>query len=770
MFSACTGAHSTHSEDHHSEALSQNTPSESLQLSFKTMTSDSLDGSALNTVTIPAEYADYCRPETGSETDRCHATPKNYDLGILAIYLVDCRDAADGAVACGDENFDHVADRVELYNGDQIDVSVGDLWEAFPKQMATLTQSGNYGALQIVTAYVQQQFPDEESDPVQAGKVIPALQGVSYRICTSSDAAIDEATMAARCGREDAEMGDYLIDVDGDGVFGFMSIVNDGSETTVNESEIRPAGYDANDPVFANGEVSFLDSPEDEYTSSDFYGISGYFAPILPFDAVKTLAMGVDYQIGVTFEITDSFDWHDGADSGMPDASICVDALSDQDCSPDKDPSTVGVYDPYYDDAFLPNMPQVTVNVDELHERLYVGTGEYSIMDTWDAIVRFDSVEDLDSEVTGSIAPAATLPVKQMVSADGIYQNFEHGIYVSDARDEMYLGMLFTDEDYNGIDTECRAYSPPMSPPECDTENRRGSIAIIAQIKDQVDGGLTLSRHIHGDNTQLAQPHGIWVDEAREYIYAANTHVGGTGNILVFHAAFDSATDGNIAPDRVITSDQMSNPVFVFIDEAADRMFVANMGPTGPSVLIFNGASQLNGAVTPDTRIIDDTPHDRSDTDNTRLTIGNNMTTHNVWYDGVHEQIIVAHHTNEVIFYDVSDWDLDAGMGAIEPDASEVRYLEINESSLDSSLWSAYGIFYLPAKDRLYVSCGYSSHATEEKSAVPDSGSPENEIKVYDGVSNPEFGGMAVPDRVIQWDNGLAYYPPQGLWVTEYTE
>jgi hypothetical protein len=167
------------------------------------------------------------------------------------------------------------------------------------------------------------------------------------------------------------------------------------------------------------------------------------------------------------------------------------------------------VYDPFYDDAFLPNVPDVTVSLNELHERLYIATGEYAIYDEWDAVLRLEEAEDMDSDVDGTFTPDATLPVKQMVSADGIYQNFAHGVYVSDDEDTMFLGMLFTDEDYNGMDTEC--VPTPSSTPgvpsttstECDTANRDGSIAILSGIKDRASTDLTLTRHIAGSNTQL---------------------------------------------------------------------------------------------------------------------------------------------------------------------------------------------------------------------------------------------------------------------------
>jgi 6-phosphogluconolactonase (cycloisomerase 2 family) len=68
-------------------------------------------------------------------------------------------------------------------------------------------------------------------------------------------------------------------------------------------------------------------------------------------------------------------------------------------------------------------------------------------------------------------------------------------------------------------------------------------------------------------------------------------------SILRFSAA--TAANGNIAPNANITgaATQLSNPQYIFLDAANNRLYVANTG--GSSILVFDNASTLNGNVAP---------------------------------------------------------------------------------------------------------------------------------------------------------------------------
>lgn len=374
-------------------------------------------------------------------------------------------------------------------------------------------------------------------------------------------------------------------------------------------------------------------------------------------------------------------------------------------------------------------------------ERLFVGTGEYSAAPDWHAILRFDDAEK--AAANGAGMPDATMPVKQLTSEDGIPLLFAHGMYLHEGRDELWLATLFT----NGDGAVCMMCSPqdPAEP---------GSIGVVANASS-ADGPQKLARHIFGgkpeqDLTQLVQPHGLWIDEGRDILYVASTF---GGQVLAFH---DTAMlDGNVAPDRVIDPPDLGTPVFVFIDSAADRLFVASMpsGPQAPmpAIVVFNGASTREGNAPPDMLLRGP---------QSRLAAGNNQTTHNVWYDAPSKQLFVAHHTNEVLIYDFSSVDLDSPPPELD---LAPRVIDASASDADIPSTSVYGLFYVPEADRLYVSVGYANMG-------PKPGTPPNGVAVYDGVTSKDVSGRVKPSRVIGWASGNQYFPPQPLWVTRQPE
>jgi DNA-binding beta-propeller fold protein YncE len=69
----------------------------------------------------------------------------------------------------------------------------------------------------------------------------------------------------------------------------------------------------------------------------------------------------------------------------------------------------------------------------------------------------------------------------------------------------------------------------------------------------------------------------------------------------ILHFSNAESSTGNVAPVATITASQISSPQHLFIDTAADRLYVANQG--GGSVLVFDNVSTITGATTP-TRII----------------------------------------------------------------------------------------------------------------------------------------------------------------------
>lgn len=373
------------------------------------------------------------------------------------------------------------------------------------------------------------------------------------------------------------------------------------------------------------------------------------------------------------------------------------------------------------------------------HERLWLATGEYLATQDWHAILRFEDALLLDAWSQGPAAADGTTNVQASTDASGVPLNFVHSIMVDEARDELYAATLFTTTDPN----------------PCPMASLCGSIAVFAGAAS-LDGPAVTARHIFGPATTLEQPHGVWLDRQRDILYVANTFAG---TLLAWHDA--PTVDGDVGPDRTITSPTLGAPVYVYVDETDDRAFVGCMPPFGepggppppptpPHIEIFEQLSTLDGMVEPSFRI---------EGPSTRLSIGN-PTTHNTWYIPAAALLVVAHHTNEVLFFDLADLPWGEGGPPMQLDLAP-RVLEINETGTDAGEWSAYGLSYVPEADRLYVSAGYTPGG-------PAANSEQHAIKVYEGVSDPGFAGRVTPVREIRWDSYAQYFPPQPLWVQRW--
>lgn len=369
-------------------------------------------------------------------------------------------------------------------------------------------------------------------------------------------------------------------------------------------------------------------------------------------------------------------------------------------------------------------------------ERLYVGTGEFDPMRDWHGIVRFDDITGVNSAKTGPVDPDGTINVKQSSDAQGVHLNFVHTIFVREDRDELYAGALFTTTEGE----------------PCPMASLCGSVAVFAGAST-LNGPQVATRSLFGPATTLRLPHGVWVDETRDILYVANTFAG---SILVWDKA--SQVDGDIQPDRTITWQDMGAPVYIYVDAATDRAFVAAMPMIGgkqPQVLIYEDISTRNGPSPPNLLVAGP---------NTRLDIGN-PTTHNTWFIAKGELLAVAHHTNEVLFYSLkgAHW---GNKGPTETLDLAPRVLSIHEAEDDSDIgqWSAYGLFYRPEGDRMFVAAGYTPMGP------PAANSDQHAVKVYEAVSDPATQGRVPPVAEIRWTNVDQYFPPQPLWVTRWQE
>lgn len=400
---------------------------------------------------------------------------------------------------------------------------------------------------------------------------------------------------------------------------------------------------------------------------------------------------------------------------------------------------------------------------DDMRERLILATGEYDCTKSWDGLMRLEDVSDPEEGQEADFL----IDVPGLQDSDGLALDFIHGLYMHEGRDELYVSALFT-----SIDEDVQICNFDVVPPT--DFFAPGSIAILSDFTEEGGnpGSLTVARHITGDQTMLHQPHNVWVDEERELIYAANAW---NSNILVWEDAY--TVNGNVAPSRVITSPNLRFPAFVYIDTDNDRMFVANFASliynpndphtdsSVPSILIFNNASQLDGEVTPDIRIVDD----RVAPDNTRLTLGQLHITHDVKYDPGTGLMFVVHHTNEVLMFNLTDVE-EACDDLLNCELAPQAVIQVNTNPSDLDYWSSYDVLYLPEVDRLYVSVGLSL-----LSNIPELGAPyepglmANSIKVYDGVSQYEGGPTIFPtSREITWSSSDDHYPPQPFWITRH--
>lgn len=372
-----------------------------------------------------------------------------------------------------------------------------------------------------------------------------------------------------------------------------------------------------------------------------------------------------------------------------------------------------------------------TTGPEPARERLYVGTGEFDPERDWHAILRFDDITGVDSTMQGPVDPDGTVDVKMSSDAQGVHLNFVHTIFVDEARDELYAGALFTTTEGE----------------PCPMASLCGSVAVFAGASG-LDGPQVAARSLFGPKTELRLPHGVWVDTTRDILYVANTFAG---SILVWDEA--STVDGDTPPDRKITWPDMGAPVYIYVDAPTDRAFVATMPMLGgmePAVLIYGGISTMDGVIAPPLRVAGP---------NTRLTLGN-QTTHNAWFIAKGELLVVAHHTNEILIYEMAGtpWGHPGPLMTLD---LAPRVISIHEQADDSDIghWSAYGLFYRPEGDRLFVAAGYTPMG-------PAVNSDQHAVKIYGNVSDPATSGKVDPLAEIRWTNVDQYFPPQPLWVS----
>jgi hypothetical protein len=140
--------------------------------------------------------------------------------------------------------------------------------------------------------------------------------------------------------------------------------------------------------------------------------------------------------------------------------------------------------------------------------------------------------------------------------------------------------------------------NPTPTPTPTPTSSAAGTLYVSNQNTNSIlrfnnagtsNGNVAPAGVISGAATQLNSPRHIFVDEATDRLFVANQ---GTASVLIFDAA--STKSGNVAPTRSIAgaSTGLLLPAAVAVDATKDLLYVAD----GRDVLVFT-ASTANGNV-----------------------------------------------------------------------------------------------------------------------------------------------------------------------------
>jgi hypothetical protein len=145
--------------------------------------------------------------------------------------------------------------------------------------------------------------------------------------------------------------------------------------------------------------------------------------------------------------------------------------------------------------------------------------------------------------------------------------------------------------------------------------------------------GCVYSRNLNSGNNNNGGNNGG--NNGTGHLYVSSQ---GQNEILVFSGA--TALNGTVTPQATVTSNttntiggMLANPQNIFSDAGNDRLYVANQG--GPSILVFDGVSKLTGSVGATA---------------TRVITSNDFTApSDVQVDTIRDILYVADNNNEII-------------------------------------------------------------------------------------------------------------------------
>lgn len=297
-------------------------------------------------------------------TQKCKETPQDYTAIISGIYLLECVDASDTPTTCTRDQSFGISKRVSVYTDGIQATTIDDIGTALNLDLLNLTETMNVGGIQIITQSLGQKFPENDESGVD--RIATMLQGKNYLICMTPSVGETIENMIEKCGLAYTRRGDVLVDIDGDGNYGFIDTAT-LTVDSISETQTKPEDYsDFSIPQVASGVFSFSGNNNAEYTDGENFGDTlGVFAPILGFPVLTTIEPNTNYTFTATVNVNESYTFVDGDRAGNPE-DLCIGALSPTPCEVDDDPLSVGVYNPYYDGPLLMAAPTTDVTVEAI--------------------------------------------------------------------------------------------------------------------------------------------------------------------------------------------------------------------------------------------------------------------------------------------------------------------------------------------------------------------------------------------------------------------
>ena len=212
--------------------------------------------------------------------------------------------------------------------------------------------------------FLKQKFPTKAADPLDAEYVWDKLQDRSYLVCMSPTDSLDEKTAIRRCGLKGVRNGDFLINADDHGQEKFIN-TDTLAHDVIEETKDRPDDYLFNLKGYPDGTATHYKN-DIEFTNEEFYGVPGYYAPLLYLDEVHELEEGEDYSIHIEFNTDKTFKFIDGA-SGYPLDDVCVQKIASTKgltCKEDYDAGSPGKFHPYYDHTIFLKKPKIEITIE----------------------------------------------------------------------------------------------------------------------------------------------------------------------------------------------------------------------------------------------------------------------------------------------------------------------------------------------------------------------------------------------------------------------